>query len=468
MSRRRELAVVIALVVAGLGLRYAMTAHWCFAGSDSYGYMKLSDELRHHGRLSLGADQPLQWARLPLYPIFLMIKGEAHTDMDWHGDAEKGAGWLRISHAQAWLDMLLMALGVWWTVRRLVGPRAALYTLGFASFSPFTTPYVGAVLTETLAIALSTVALLPLLLWSDRPRRAFAASGALVGLGMLLRADAILLVSAFVPALYFLCASWSERLKCGLIAAVLCLTVFAPWPMRNQIQFGAPHAIGARIDRESQPLENVDGYWRWLRTFGRTWNATTSVWTCYYESSSACESILPELDHQEAFDSPLERARVQSLLFLRAKHGLTVGLDAAFAKLADERTHAHPLLVYVIYPLLRAGNMWVTWYSETMPNPAWRPLRPVSNWIFFLIFPLTMAQFLVLIASGAFLLTRPRLRAPAAILLTMMLTRTLVLGYTAYCMPRYATEMMPLGWVLIAAAACESLKLWRERQRERS
>src|SRR5438552_938380 len=126
---RREWAIVLFLFSSGLALRYVMTEHWCFAGSDSYGYLKLSDELRHHGRLALSPEDPPQWARLPLYPIFLMVKGEGPTDRGWQGVHEKGWGWLRIMRAQAWADMLLCALLVWLIVRRLAGVRPALWTM---------------------------------------------------------------------------------------------------------------------------------------------------------------------------------------------------------------------------------------------------------------------------------------------------------------------------------------------------
>jgi hypothetical protein len=464
MTRRTEIALVLALLFAGLGVRWAMTAHWCYAGSDSYGYMRLSDELRNHGRLALGPDQPLQWARLPLYPVFLVVKGDAATDMNWKGDPAKGPGWLRISHAQAFVDLLLMALAVWAMTRKLVGARAALAALALAVFSPFTTPFVGAVLTETWAIALSTAAMAPLILWSERPRRALAISGALVGLGMLLRADAILLAAAFPPALYYLCRSWKERIIAGALAAALALAVFSPWPIRNLIRFGQPHAIGARIDRESRPLENVDGYWLWLRSFARNWQATTYVWTCYYEHSAACQPIVGDLERLRAFDTPEEKSRVSVLLARRGKDGLTPEVDAAFAQLAHERASRSPLFVYLVLPLSRAGNMWVTWMSETLASPYWRPLRPVSDWISNGMFPLTMIQFLLFAGAAAFLLWRPRLRWVAAILVTMMTVRTLILGYTAYCMPRYAVEVMPLGWVLLVAAVAEARRFYLERR----
>jgi hypothetical protein len=234
--------------------------------------------------------------------------------------------------------------------------------------------------------------------------------------------------------------------------------VFAPWPARNLLRFGELRPIGARIDRESQPLENVDGYWRWLRSFARNWGPTTSAWTCYYEHSSACPTIVPDLQRLHAFDTLDDEKVVVALLGRRAKEGLTPAVDGEFARLADERAAAHPLWVWVALPLLRAGNMWVTGFAETLAAGPWRPLKPLSDWVWNGMFPLTLAQLLLVLAAGAFLLQSPKYRAPAAILLTMMAARTLILAYTAYCMPRYALEMMPFAWVLIAVAAAEATR----------
>ena len=458
--KRRELLIVLLLFFAGLGLRYWMTRHWCFAGADSYGYLKLSDELRQNGRLALGPKEPLQWARLPLYPAFLMVKGDGPVEKDWQGNADRGWGWLRIMRAQAWVDMIFIALLVWWVTRKIVGPRAALAVYAFAVFSPLTMFWVGSILTETLAIALSTAAIAPLLLW--RTRWSFALSGALIGLGMLLRADSILLLAALPPAVYFVSQNWRARMINLALALAACGLVFSVWPLRNLHQFGAAHPIGARIDRESRPLENVDGYWSWLRSFARTWDATTYTWTCYYEKSAVCGDITKDLERLHAFDTAEEKSRVKALLSRRARVGLSPEIDYEFKKLAWERGRKRPLFTYLILPAWRMGNMWVSWLAENIATEEWRP-HPIADWSFRGMFALTMVQFLSLIASLLFLLWQKETRWLGAIALSALLTRTLVLGWTGYCMPRYALELMPLGWIAIAAAIA-SLQTLRARR----
>ena len=81
--RRLEIAVVVALLGLGLGLRLAMCRDYVFAGSDSYGYIKLADEWRAHGRYALGPEpEPLHYARPPLYSGFIaLVKGSARAEM---------------------------------------------------------------------------------------------------------------------------------------------------------------------------------------------------------------------------------------------------------------------------------------------------------------------------------------------------------------------------------------------------
>jgi hypothetical protein len=298
-------------------------------------------------------------------------------------------------------------------------------------------------------------------LW--RTRWSFALSGALIGLAMLLRADSILLLAALPPAVYFASQNWRARITNSALALAACALVFSVWPLRNLKEFGAAHPIGARIDRESRPLENVDGYWSWLRSFARTWDATTYTWTCYYEKSALCGDITKDLERLHAFDSADEKARVKALLSRRARVGLSPELDYEFAKLAWERSRRRPLFVNVILPFWRMGNMWVSWLAENITTAEWRP-HPIADWSFRGMFALTMTQLLLLIASLSFLLWRRETRWLGAIAVSALLTRTLVLGWTAYCMPRYALELMPLGWIAIAAAIDALLRMLRARR----
>src|SRR5258708_6476727 len=122
LGRTTVVAITLALFALGLGLRLQIARDWVFAGSDSYGYIKLGDELRQHGRYALGPEpEPLHWARPPVYPLFVMLaKGDAKAEMSG------GPGWMKIKQAQLWLDLVMVGVLTLLMARRLAGPVAGL------------------------------------------------------------------------------------------------------------------------------------------------------------------------------------------------------------------------------------------------------------------------------------------------------------------------------------------------------
>src|SRR2546423_625535 len=53
LRKRYEWLAAALLIAAGAWLRFRIGYHWLFAGSDSYGYLKLADQLWQHGRFAL-------------------------------------------------------------------------------------------------------------------------------------------------------------------------------------------------------------------------------------------------------------------------------------------------------------------------------------------------------------------------------------------------------------------------------
>src|SRR5262245_49118991 len=96
--------VVVVMVVMLMGMGLAVRAHigrgFIYAGSDSYGYNKLPDDLRPHGRYALPPQPaPLSWVRPPLYPLYVaVVKGSARAEM------AGGEGWERIKRANVYLE----------------------------------------------------------------------------------------------------------------------------------------------------------------------------------------------------------------------------------------------------------------------------------------------------------------------------------------------------------------------------
>ena len=75
-----------------------------------------------------------------------------------------------------------------------------------------------------------------------------------------------------------------------------------------------------------------------------------------------------KLPHR-AFDTPAEYAETASLAAEYNGNGvnLTPALDAAFARLAQERIAAHPVRYYVWLPLGRVADMWLRPRVENLP-----------------------------------------------------------------------------------------------------
>jgi len=445
----REALWVLVVLAAGLSMRAAIGSRkFVFAGSDSYGYNKLADQLRTEGRYALGPPpEPLHWARPPGYPLYVaLVKRDARAEMSG------GEGWQRIKWANIWLEVLGTGLLLYFAVRRMAGLRAALAALALLMLLPFNAVVTPAALTETLAtfFTAATGCLLVHLALDGEQRRArwFLLAGALGAYGVLVRPDALLLGPAFLPALWAR-AGWRKRGAAAALAALGFLIVFAPWPIRNQVRFGELHPLGGRIDRYSQPVEHYQGSWAWLRSFSHDWVPMARMTTCFYDQ--ACEPNLIEYDAYGAFDSPAEREQVRALLVERRLHGQSQALSDGFGKLADARRRAHPLKTELVLPFQRWLTMWVARHDELVPPhaPAYRftgAFRPLSVGVF------------LLSILGAILTCRDRKLRRAGLVLTLaVFGRTLVMAWAFYSMPRYLLECLPLAYALVAVGVSLSL-----------
>lgn len=456
MTRRRvEVAVVLALLALGLGLRLGMCRGYVFAGSDSYGYLKLADEWRAHGRYALApAPEPLHFARPPLYPLFVAaVKGGARAEMSG------GEGWGRITTAQAFLDVFVTGLLVFFLARKLSGACAGAIALFIAMVMPFTVIAVGAALTECVAEALATAAIAALVLGRARPRRWFPAAGALVALSTLLRPDGLLLGFAFVPALWAI-GGWRERAIVGLAAAAGFAVAFAPWPARNLIRFGQAWSFGCRVDRTQRPIVNWSGAHHWLASYGRGWQTFNWGSGCVFDRN--CVISVLQVERDGGVDDDADRAALEALLQQRSREGLSEAVSRGFDDLAAAHRRHHPLRVLAGLPLQRAIQMWTDSFDEIFQKPmpiyGGRALRATLPAI-------TIGFFIWLLLSSAVLLARPKTRADAAVLVTAIASRTAVLAFTFYCMPRYIREVMPLAYVLAGAGLVEGARWLAARRR---
>jgi 4-amino-4-deoxy-L-arabinose transferase-like glycosyltransferase len=441
-QRRLEVALVIVLCALGIALRLRMMAdgRWRFGGADSVGYLRLGHELAANHRYALSPAHPLAWVRPPLYPIILAIlmpngtlQGDWTAILTFNFACEIGS-----------------ALLVWRLARRMAGPVAGVLGLAVTMLNPFLPLYSAAMLTETPAAFLSTAALAMLVLVGEqRPRLGWAGAGALLALSTLLRPDGLGLGVAFLPALLLQTGTRRERLQRAAAAAIAFTVVFAPWPIRNKVATGQWHPLGGRIDRYTQPVENYEGYWAWLRSWSTDWTPMTTPTTCFY--STDCPAGLNDLRQRGAYQFYDDENVVRPLIDRRFREGLTPGVNDAFAALARQHRRARPILVEVGLPISRAWSMW------TSPNDELLQARP--PWIWRQLWPHMAAwstwQFLLFLLGGAWLCARRRTRAIAAPIYAVILVRTVVLAYTFYCMPRYTLEVLPLVYAVAAAGVVD-------------
>jgi hypothetical protein len=167
------------------------------------------------------------------------------------------------------------------------------------------------------------------------------------------------------------------------------------------------------------------------------------------------EPISPDDLPSRAFDSPDERARVETL-FEKYNQSLTIGLeiDSQFQEIARERTKRHPLRTYVEIPFLRTLAIWFTPRVELLPvsGRVW-PLRVEweedrADLLVTLALVATNAFYIGLALWGAW---HARNRPGWALLVAFILVRTIFFStFVETPEPRYVLECFP---AVIALAA---------------
>jgi hypothetical protein len=460
MPRRAALAVeVVALVavLAGGGwLRLRLGHGWAYGGLDTWTYVGAAVELGDTGRYAVrlpawfhvpARTPPLSYCRPPGYPLFLLAA--AHPTLEADGPFVG-----RVKGVQIWLDLLTCVL-IFLLARRLGGRRAAWPALILAAASPLLAIYTAALMAETLATTLTT-AVVVLLAFSleAAPRRAFwlrLAAGALVGLGMLVRPDGLLVAPCLLVPLVVGAQPWRRRLRDAAVALVACGIVFAPWPLRNLARFGELHAYGAICDRNATPMAQT----RFLRWFG-TWlveekDLPKTLW-CFFRPS-----CFPHVEQYppDAFGSPWERQLVARLFRRYAYFGNTPHLDRDFHHLALYRLVTNQVRTLVTLPARRAYHLWLSPHDEPLRGKKDRSLsalalalRPHLEAIARLQAALALLGLVVVLLPG-----RWGGRRRLALLLGVALAgRTAFMAYLGMVEGRYLVEVMPLALALGGAA----------------
>jgi hypothetical protein len=340
--------------------------------------------------------------------------------------------------------------------------RVALAGLWLATLCPFTANYTAVVLTETLVIFLTALAILVLLqtdVGGAQVARAgsflanpWLLAGIVVGFGTLVRPETPLVLFAaglVLLAKWWRPADWMKLVRAGLMMGLGLLLPPVPWAARNwntlhDVQFLAPRY--SELPGEYTPL----GFTAWTNTW--MWRFRDVYLTQWKVNE---EEIATDQLPAYAFDSQDEKERMAELLD-EYNEALTIDppLDQEFREIARERTERHPLRTYVTVPLLRTLTLWFTPRVELLPSSGhlwplreeWQDDRP--DFLVTLGLSVVNVIYIALALAGAWLARR---RPGWALLILFCLLRTLFfVKFVETPEPRYVLECFP---AVIALAA---------------
>ena len=468
-------------LAAGLALRLYFIVHFPFYAGDTKFYEELARNWVDHGVYGLyvmGRLVPVDM-RSPGYPGFLAAIYFL-----------LGRGSRAVMLAQAFLDLGTCVLTASIAAQLVPASQqrvAATAGLWMAAVCPFTADYTAVVLTESLAIFLTALAIFVLVRLlndpevmdfsvgdfagagfvtqgaglrpaptasksnaSDRVMWRFIAwfllAGLIVGVGTLVRPEAPLILAAAGLALVWRWrrrADWAKVILAGLWMGVGLVVALLPWAARNARALGRIEFLGPRY-AQSYGDFIPRGFFAWTQTWmTRFGDAYLVNWKLGKHPLSV--EALPAA----AFDSEAERARVAELLARYDDDGLrlTPALDEQFARLARERTERRPWRTYLVVPFERILAMWFTPRIELLPysgdlwppGEKWRENR--ADFGVTLGFGILGIVYAGLALGG---LWRWRGGTAGAFLILFVAIRTLAMTQLQTVEPRYVIECFPV------------------------
>ena len=452
-------------LLIGLVLRLFFILHFPFASGDTPYYEELARNWLYHnvyGFFSNGHLYPSD-LRGPGYPGFLAIIYSL-----------AGPGRNAVFLAQAFVDLATCVLTTCIAAQLAAGAgeairsRVTTIALWLAVLCPFTANYAAALLTEVLATFLTTLAILVFLLPSAhrldlirdrsdllRSVRIWFLGGLVVGLGTLVRPEAPLLLAAVLLVLWLRWwrpANWGRLAVATLWMTVGLLLPLAPWAARNARTLGRVQFLAPRYS-ETFGVSMPAGFYAWTKTWMfRFRDAYLFTWKLPAQPIALGD--LPAY----ATDSPEERTRVVLLLErYNRERGMALQTDAAFAELARERTHRHPVRSYVWIPIERAAAMWFTPRITLLPysgklwplGDSWRR-NPVDFSVTLGFAFLNSAYVCLALAGVGYWRESPGV----ALIVAFIVMRTAFLTQLQTCEPRYVLVCLPALLALGAQSWC--------------
>jgi 4-amino-4-deoxy-L-arabinose transferase-like glycosyltransferase len=442
--RRRIEAFLLALAIAsGVALRLLFV--FCFPAITPDGrlYLSIASTRRQSGVYGTDPSSP-SFVRMPGYPTFL---AGIHV---LFGSIRPTTVYL----TQTVID-LATCLVVGLLAAVVFGRRAGRKAFVLALLCPFTANYVALVLTETLAIFTTALALLFGVLAVQRlekglPIRHLVLLGAAIGAGTLIRPDAGILLPVFGVAFITRVrrAGFKRIMSAAAIVGAVFLSFLAPWTVRNAARFGRfqPLSPGIIVGKGEQvPVE----FSRWVSTWVVDYVSDQDVWW----KALSREPIDPRTLPRRAFGSVGDPDRTLALIAeFNQTRTITEDLDAKFGELAGERIRAHPLSYYILIPVGRMADMWLRPRTEMLPlESRWWEFRNLRNsWISIGYAGINLI-FLALASYGALSHSR---RPEVWILIGFAFLRTVLIATVGNpCSPedRYTLECYPAVLALAAA-----------------
>jgi 4-amino-4-deoxy-L-arabinose transferase-like glycosyltransferase len=429
MALRLGLAITVALA-----FRLAIVTDFSTPTPDGEQYYALARSLAHAHKLSFGTLSPPSYTRLPGYPVFLAAVAPTRGPQEEHARSA--------SRANALLDVCT-ALMVLFMLRDAGLKRAP--AIGFAAVIvfPLLILFSTQVLSEPLATCLTTLSLWLALRARQRESLRYAAgAGVATGLALLVRADCVSLLVAMVVVLL-------PRRRLAALCVALALLVYAPWPVRNLAQFGAPHFTGAQWPRQDgEPLRTGPIWWM------RTWSSGA-----VHEAHFADHIVFGHTVHanqvliSEMYDDESERQQLAALFERIGDRGITPEIDAEFLSLARARFARHPIRCLIGLPLLRAFRVL------SPPHPAtitWARIRLLGLPRSHIMLPIAQVIAIALALAGVWLSRRDRALRPlllgaGAVIVCRVLIHAVAIPHGVEA--RYFVEALPALLALAAVGA---------------
>jgi 4-amino-4-deoxy-L-arabinose transferase-like glycosyltransferase len=473
--------------LAALTLRLFFFVHFPAVTDDSHIYANFATNWLQHGVYGqTPGGQPEKQVvptdtRLPGYPAFL-------AGIFWLF----GAGNFKAVMLTQILIDLATCLVVADLARRMVSERAARIAFMLAALCPFLANYAAAVLTETLeifftALALDCAAAALNQMYAARAegraavraelgaldqtcRKLWATTGAAIAACILLRPDGGILLAAI--ALYLAVLAWRHRagrknmadiLVAAIIVVLVALAPLVPWTIRNFRTLHHFQPLAPRYANETDELV-PRGFNRWVKT----WIADyASVEEIYWNVPG--DKIDPEKLPSRAMDNPSQRDETLAVIAdYNQSQDMTPELDARFGNLAAERIRAHPVRYYVALPVLRVADMWLRPRTEILPPDVrwWEFHDDTKQSVIAVGFGLLNLAY---VAAALLALIRDQARRPsgirwAGLLISFLLLRSACLGTLENPEPRYTLECYPVVILLTVTLVSE----WRLRPASRN